>query len=148
MTSGTQLKKGTLFAKAHAYIFYALRSTAKSAWNNGLEDWKALVVMSLAMGFAALTLVCIVSISTRHRMFLPNAKLPFVALWSMVMIGFLVFNHYSLMFENKWSRFKGEFQHQSEAARTIGSISVWVSVILIVLAAEWAGSIAIKLPVT
>jgi hypothetical protein len=148
MTSGTQLKKGTLFAKAHAYIFYALRSTAKSAWNDGLEDWKALVVMSLAMGFAALTLVCIVSISIRHRMFLPNAKLPFVALWSMVMIGFLVFNHYSLMFENKWSRFKGEFQHQSEATRTIGFISVWVSVILIMVAAEWAGSIAIKLPAT
>jgi hypothetical protein len=79
-------------------------------------------------------------------MFLPIAKLPFFALWSMVMIGFLVFNHYSLMFENKWSRFKGEFQHRSEATRTIGFISVWVSVILIMVAAEWAGSIAIKLP--
>lgn len=40
------------------------------------------------------------------------------------MIGFLVFNHYSLMFESKWSRFKGEFQHQSEATPTMGFISV------------------------
>ena len=64
------------------------------------------------------------------------------------MIGFLVFNHYSLVSENKWSRFKGEFQHQSEATRTIGFIFVWVSVVLIVFAAEWAGSIAIKLPAT
>jgi hypothetical protein len=136
------------FAKAHAYVFYALRSTAKSAWNDGLEDWKALAVMSLAMGFASLTFVCMVSIIIRHRVFLPNAKPPFVALWSIVMIGFLVFNHYSLVFENKWSRFKSEFQHQSEVTRTIGFISVWVSVVLMVLAAEWAGSIAIKLPAT
>jgi hypothetical protein len=49
------------------------------------------------------------------------------------------------VFENKWSRFKGEFQHQSEATRIIGFIFVWVSLVLIVLAVEWAGSIAIKL---
>jgi hypothetical protein len=140
--------KGTLFAKAHAYVFYVLRSTSRSAWNDGLEDWKALGIMSLAMAFAALTIVCSVSIYLQRRVFLPSAKLPFVTLWSAIMFGLLVFNHYSLAFERKWSRFEGEFQHQSMVTQIIGGVVVWLSVILIVLAAEWTGSIAFKLPAT
>lgn len=135
-----------LFAKAQAYVFYILRRTSKSAWNDGLEDWKALALISLAMGFVLLVVVCIISICLQHRVLLPSRKAGFVTLWSIVMISLLVFNHYSLVFENRWSRFERGFQHQSNAMRVIGSITVWVTLILIVLAAEWAGSIAFKLP--
>jgi hypothetical protein len=139
-------RKPGLFAKVQAYAFYALRCTSKSAWNDGLEDWKALAVMSLAMGSVALAIVSSISICLQHRVLLPSGKVSFVTLWSMVMIGFLVFNHYSLVFERRWSRFEREFEHQSNVMKVIGSITVWVTVILIVLATEWTGSIAFKIP--
>src|SRR5476649_1670603 len=123
-------EKGMLFAKAHAYAFYVLRRTARSAWNDGLEDWKALGVMSLAMGFLILVIASIISICLQRRV-LPSGKVPFVTLWSVVTIGFLVFNHYSLVFERRWSRFEREFEHQSNVMRVIGSITVWVTLILI-----------------
>jgi hypothetical protein len=135
-----------LFRKVQAYAFYVLRRTSKSAWNDGLEDWKALAVLSLAMGSLALVVVSSVSICLEHRVLLPSGKVPFVTLWGMIMIGFLVFNHYCLVFERRWSRFEREFEHQSNAMKVIGSITVWVTVILIVLATEWTGSIAFKLP--
>jgi len=139
--------RGMLYSKVQASIFYALlRTTSKSAWNIGSADWIVLGIMSFAMALAVLTIACIVSIFFQHRVFLPAAKTPFVTLWGSVGIGLLIFNYYSLVFEGKWSRFKGEFQHLSEATRTIGSIVVWVSVILIVLAAQWAATIAFKLP--
>jgi hypothetical protein len=135
-----------LFAKVQAYIFYILRSTSRAAWNDGLEDWKALAIMSFAMASVLLTIVCIISMCLQRRVLLPSGKLPFVTLWSAVMMGLAVFNHYSLVFERRWSRFEREFQHQSNVMRVIGSISVWVILVLIVLAAEWTGSIAFKLP--
>jgi hypothetical protein len=52
------------------------------------------------------------------------------------------------VFERRWSRFEREFEHQSNVMRVIGSITVWVTLILIMLAAEWTGSIAHKLPTT
>lgn len=147
-TMESMTQEAGLFAKIQAYVFYVFRRTSKSAWNDGLEDWKALGVMSLAMGFLVLVVVSIISICLQHRVLLPSGKVPFVILWSAVMIGLLVFNHYSLVYERRWSRFEHEFQYQSNAMKVIGGITVWVTLILIVLAAEWTGSIAIKLPTT
>jgi len=58
---------GRWLAKAHVYPFYVLRSTFKAVWDDGLENWKALVVMSVAAGFAALTVVSLVSIGLQRR---------------------------------------------------------------------------------
>jgi hypothetical protein len=138
--------KPGLFAKVNAYVFYVIRRTSKSAWDDGMEDWKALCLMSIVMAFGALGIVCVISICLQRRVLLPSGKVSFVALFSMVMMCFLGFNHYSLVFKHRWSRFEREFQHQSNPKRVIGSIIVWAALILIVLAAEWAGSIAIKLP--
>jgi hypothetical protein len=134
-----------LFAKVQAYVFYVLRRTSKSAWNDGLEDWKALGVMSLAMGFLTLVIVFIISIWLQRRV-LPSGKTPFVTLWGVVTIGSIVFNHYSLVFERRWSRFEREFEQQSNAMKVIGGIIVWAALVLILLAAEWTGSVALKLP--
>lgn len=135
-----------LIAKVHAYIFYVIRRTSKSAWDDGMEDWKALGLMSIAMAFGALGILCGISICLQRRVLLPTSKVSFVALLSVVMMCFLGFNHYSLVVKHRWSRFEREFQHQSNPKRVIGSVIVWVALILVVLAAEWAGSFAFKLP--
>jgi hypothetical protein len=137
---------GRWLVKAHAYPFYVLRSTFKTVSTDGLEDWKALLVISVAMNFAAITVASIVSIAFQQRVLLPDTKQSFLMLWGTVIVGLLLINHYSLVYRGKWSQFEKEFQHLSKAARVGGSIAVWVSLILIVAAAEWTGSIAWKLP--
>ena len=43
---------GSKLARAHAFAFYAIRGTFQWIWDDGLQDWKALLFISLAMFFA------------------------------------------------------------------------------------------------
>ena len=88
---------GRWLAKASAYPFYMLRSTFKAVSDDGLEDWKALVVMSVATGFAALTVVSLVSIDLQHRVLLPNGKQSFLMLCGPVGVGLVLLNYYTLI---------------------------------------------------
>ena len=133
-------------AKAHAYPFCVLRSTFKAMSDDGLEDWKALVFISVAMGFVALTATSIASIGFQHRVLLSDDKSTFMKLWGTVGLCLLAFNYYTLVSGRQWSRFEREFQHRSKATRLTGAILVWLSLILILVATEWSGSIAWKLP--
>jgi len=137
---------GRWLAKAHAYAFYVLRSTFKAVWDDGMEDWKALLFMTVAMGFAALTVTNLVSIGLEHRVLLSDEKRQFMMLWGPVYVGLTFLNHYTLMYSRKWSRFEREFQHHSKAMRICGGVAVWVSLLLLVVATLWTGSIASKLP--
>jgi hypothetical protein len=132
--------------RAQALVFYALRSTFKWAWDDGLEDWKALLVMSVAMNFAAISVVNVISIALQRRVLLPDTKLLFVILWGTVGVGLVILNHYTLMYGRKWSRFEGEFRHAPKTVRMCAGVAVWVILILCVVTAEWTGSIAWKLP--
>jgi len=123
-----------------------LRSTFKAVSDDGLEDWKALLIMTVAMGFAALTVTNIVSIGLAHRVLLSNEKRQFMTLWGTLGLGLMLLNHYTLIYGRKWSRFEREFQHRSKAMRICGGVAVWVSLPLLVVAAQWTGSIAWKLP--
>jgi hypothetical protein len=137
---------GRWLAKAHAYPFYVLRSTFKAVFDDGLEDWKALLVMSVAANFAALSVVSLVSIGLQHRVLLPNGKQPFLMLWGTVYASLVFLNYYTLISGRKWSRFEREFQHRSKTMRFCGGVAVWACLILLVVAAYWTGSIAWKLP--
>jgi len=64
----------------------------------------------------------------------------------MVGLSVVICNYYLLVADRKWSRFEKEFKRQSKMNRIITGIAVWLSLILIVAAAEWTGSIAWKLP--
>jgi hypothetical protein len=130
----------------HAYTFYVLRSTFKAASDDGLEDWKALLFMTVAMDFAALTVTSIVSICLEHRVLPLDEKRQFMTLWGTVVLGLMFLNHYTLIYSRKWSRFEREFQHHSKAMRICGGVAVWVSLLLLVVATLWTGSIASKLP--
>jgi hypothetical protein len=133
-------------AKIHAYTFYVLRSTFKSAWNDGLEEWKALLFISVGTGFAGLTITSIISISLQRRVLLPQSKPEFLTLWGVIGFGLVSLNYYTLVLDHKWSRFEEQFKFRSKMNRVCGSVAVWVGLILIIAAAEWTGSLAWRLP--
>ena len=132
--------------KLHAYTFYVLRSTFKSAWNDGWEEWKALLFISVGTVFAGLTITSIVSISLQRRVLLPQSKPEFLTLWGMVGFGLVILNYYTLVFDHKWSRYEEQFKFRSKMNRVLGSVAVWVGLVLIVVASGWTGSIVWKLP--
>ena len=137
---------GRWFARMHAYSFYVTRSTFKSLSNDGLEDWKALLVITVAMLFAALDGVAAVSIALQHRVLLPDAKQSFRMLWVTVTASVTVINYYTLVNRRRWSTFEREFQHRSKTTRLLGGFVVWASMILIAAAARWMLLIAWRLP--
>jgi hypothetical protein len=137
---------GRWLARVHAYWFYVTRSTFKALSGDGLEDWKALLVISVAMLFAALAGAGTLSIVLRHRVLLPDAKQPFMMLWGAVGLSLTTINYFTLVSRHKWSRFERDFQHRSKATRFLCRVVVWVSMILVVAAAEWTSLIARKLP--
>jgi len=137
---------GRSFARTHAYSFYVIRSTFKSLSNDGLEDWKALLVVTVAMLFAALEGVAAVSIALQHRVLLPDAKQSFRMLWGTVALSVAAINYYTLVNRRRWSTFEREFQHRSKATRLMGGFVVWASMILIAAVARWMLSLAWMLP--
>ena len=137
---------GRWFARTHAYWFYSIRSTFRSLSDDGWEDWKALLVISVAMLFASLVAVAAVSIAFQHRVLLPSAKPRFMMIWGTVSFSLTAINYYTLVYRRRWSRFEREFRHLSKTTHILGGAVVWVSMILFVAAAEWMGLIAWKLP--
>jgi hypothetical protein len=133
-------------AKMHACAFFVLRSTFKAAWNDSWVEWKALTVISVAMSSVGLTIASVISICLQRRVLLPQSKAEFVTLWGVVGMSLVIFNHYTLIFGRKWSRFGREFETRTRMNRVIGGVAVWVSLILIVAVTEWTMSIAWKLP--
>jgi hypothetical protein len=137
---------GRWLARAHAYWFYATRTTFDAGSHDGLEDWKALVVISVAMLFAALASAATVSIVLRYRVLLPGAKQSFMMLWGAIAFSLTAINYFTLVSRRKWSRFEEGFQHHSKASRIWGRVVVWISMILVVAVAEWASFFAWSLP--
>jgi branched-subunit amino acid ABC-type transport system permease component len=133
-------------AKMHAYAFYLLRSTFKSVWNDGWDEWKALLVISAATEFAGLTIASVISIWLQRRVLLPQSKSEFLTVWGAVGFGLVILNYYTLLFGRKSSRHEEEFKCRSKMKRICGGVAVWLSIVLIIAASEWTGSIAWKLP--
>lgn len=137
---------GRWLAKVHAYVFYVLRSTFRRVWNDAWEEWKALLVISVAALFLGFTIASIISICLQRRVLLPESKSEFLALWGGVGFSLVLLNYYTLIFGRKWSRFEEEFEMRSKTKRVCGVVAVWASMILIIAASEWTGSVAWKLP--
>ena len=137
---------GRWLAKLHAYVFYVLRGTFKTAWNDGWEEWKALLVISVAAEFAAITIASLISISLQRRVLLPQLKPDFLTLWGLVGFCLVILNYDTLVSGRKWSRFEEEFKCRSNMNRVLGSVAVWAGLVLLVVATEWTGSIVWRLP--
>ena len=137
---------GRKLARAHAYAFYVIRGTFQWTWDDGLQDWKALLFISVAMSFAVFSGVTAVSIALQHRMLLPDAKQRFMTLWRTVTVGLTAINYWNLVRRRRWSRFERDFRHVSKGKRLALGAVVWASVILIVGVAEWMAFLTRKLP--
>jgi branched-subunit amino acid ABC-type transport system permease component len=137
---------GRGLARAHAYWFYVARNTFKALFDDGLEDWKALLVITVAMLFTALDGVAAVSIVLQHRVLLPDARQSFRMLWGTVTFSVTAINYFTLVNRRRWSRFEREFQHVPKAPQRLRVFGVWASMILIVAVARWMLLIAWKLP--
>jgi len=147
LSSATGLSAlGTWFARAHAYSFYVTRRTFKALSNDGLEDWKALLVITVAMLFTALDAVAAMSIALQHRVLLPDAKQSFGVLWATVTFSLTALNYFTLLNRHRWTRFEREFQHLPKPAQLLRGFGVWASMILLVAVARWMLLIAWKLP--
>jgi branched-subunit amino acid ABC-type transport system permease component len=133
-------------AKVHAYVFYVLCSTFKKVWNDAWEEWKALLFISVGSAYLGITAVSIISICLQRRVLLPQSKSEFLTIWGGIGFSLVILNYYTLISGRKWSRFKEEFEMRSRTYRVCGSVAVWVSLVLIIAASEWTGSIAWKLP--
>jgi hypothetical protein len=132
--------------RAQAFVFYVLRNTFKWVWDDGWADWKALLVMSVATNFAAISVAAFISILLQHRVLLPDTKLRFVSLWGTIGVCVLTFNYYTLVSPRKWTGMGRDFLHHPKFVRIWGGVAVWASVLMCLLVAEWVGSIARKLP--
>jgi len=137
---------GSKLARAHAFAFYAIRGTFQWIWDDGLQDWKALLFISLAMFFAVFSGVTAVSIALQHRILLPDAKQSFMTIWGTVGMGLTAINYWTLVRRRRWSRFEREFRHVSKGKRLAFGTVVWASVILIVGVTEWMAQCVRNLP--
>ena len=134
------------FARTHAYSFCVTRNTFKALWDDGLEDWKALLVLTVAMLFAALDGVAAVSIALQHRVLLPDTKEHFRILWGTAAFSLTAINYFTLVNRRRWTRFEREFRHHPKASRLLGGFVVWASMILVAAVTRWMVPIAWKLP--
>lgn len=132
-------------AKTHAYAFYVVRIGFKAAFDDGWEDWKALLVITVAMLFAAFTVTFLLSIGFQHFL-LPTSSERFLIVWGPITIGLAFTNYYALVADRKWVRFEAEFRHYSRTMLVWSGIAVWATLILFIVLAYWTGSIASKFP--
>ncbi len=132
--------------KTYAFIFEVFRRSFKAIWNDGWHEWKAVFVLSVGVGFALLAMAAIISISVHRRVLFPQAEPAFLTLWGSIGIGIVIFNYLYLIANRKAACFQREFERLSTTKRVYGCIAVWTSLLLILAASEWIGSIAWKLP--
>jgi hypothetical protein len=130
-------------ARLHAYTFYVLRTTFKALFDDGLENWKALLVITAAMNFAAMIGVSALSIALGYEI-VPTEH--FKMVWVSMGFALAFVNYYSLIERARWSRFEREFREHARAARVAGFVVVWVGVTLVCMFGPSVAIIAARLP--
>lgn len=133
-------------ARIQAFVFCVLQKGFKSIWDDGMAEWKAIFVMSIATTFALVSLAAITSITLQRRVLLPDARSLFTILWGGVSAALFTFNYLTLLSEDKWSRFEADFRHTPKLIRIWIGVAVCAGVILIFVTAQWTVTIASKLP--
>lgn len=136
---------GLLIAKLHAYIFFVILRPFK-ALNDRRGEFKANVILSMGMLFGALTITNLASIGFGHRLLLAKYEEESVtAFWVAICFGIGILNTYMLVIGNRWSRFEQDFQRYPAWVKSGSSIVVWWSLVVILVAIGWTGSLVGKL---
>jgi hypothetical protein len=132
--------------KLLAFVFWELRGFFRDfLYDDGYSDWKALAVMCCVEIMAIMAAVFIASLILGHRI-LPNSKLS-EYLWA-IGIGTAVaaINYYVLQVDDRWARFKPEFEGYSARGRFLGRLAIFAAIIAIAAAALFSAAAAKHLP--
>jgi hypothetical protein len=116
-------------ARAYAYAFFRLRNCARALSNDGLHDWKALLVISVVQIYVLLDAAFLSEVILRRRLFPSN--------WSVVVVplafGLVAANYFALLYEERWRRYEDEFRSYSAKARRVGAIVIIAVIVLVLL---------------
>lgn len=104
---------GARLEKLYAFAFFQLRSFFRAVLDDGLEDWKALVILGGAEISALMAAVSIATVATGGRIALPPEPMDLLAGLS-VAVGLMVLNYRVLLLDKRWARFEAEFRRYSQ----------------------------------
>lgn len=126
------------------FAYWTLRRIFRAIYDDGLDDFKAQVAVSVTDLLGAMTLLSLASLRVGHQI-LPSSKAGTVGL-GLGLTGFIVVANYFIFSKQKMVEFESEFRSYSVLARTIGGIVVVSFIVFVAAAAGLAGSAASRLP--
>jgi hypothetical protein len=135
---------GRRIAKVHSYIFYVYRISFKAVLDDGWENEKAILIISMLMLSSALIIENLISLCV-HRLFIRGETLASKILIIAIAVGVTFFNVNTLISRGKWKECEREFQMQSNAAKVRGAIVVWIFSVLLLIATFYTAHFAREL---
>jgi hypothetical protein len=131
--------------KWYAFVFYQLRAFFKRIYDDGLADWKALVVIGSAQLAAIMATMSIVAVCLQHRISTPSNTID-VLVGLAVAAGLMMLNYRALLFEARWTRFEAEFKQYSVTVRCLSGLAIACFIVLIVIVALASAGAASRIP--
>jgi hypothetical protein len=128
-------------SKLLAFALWQLRRLFAAISNDGLAEWKALVVLGCSEMAAVMLVFFGISIAIGHKL-LVNSDLPFY-LAAVVGLGL---SYFSFRKKSTWTRFETEFRSYSAVARVLGAMVVIIVIVSIAVAALFSAAAAHRLP--
>jgi len=110
--------------KFYFYFFYRLRSWFKAMADDGLHDWKALLVVSFLLGAIVYSTANLSGELTDRFLLGPGSLLGPAPL----AIGLGLLNYFLLLHKPRWRRYENEFNGHTTTQRRIGAIVVALAI--------------------
>ena len=131
--------------KPLAFVFWILNRMFKVIYDDGFSDVKALAVIVCSELLILMGVLCIAFLGVGYRFLPVHGALSFVmaGALSLAVTGL---NYYALCYENRWIRFKAEFETYSVTTRVFSGLAITAVVFGIILASMMAAAAASHLP--
>jgi hypothetical protein len=127
-------------AKWLAFAFWEMKRVFKSNSNDGYAEFAALTLLGGIELTGIVTVLALLSSLVGHQIF-PGKPL-MLALVAVLIVG----NHSVLLYRNRWTRYRAEFESYPPLAHTLGAIAVFVSLIVAPVALVLSGIVLSHLP--
>jgi hypothetical protein len=127
-------------AKWLAFAFWEMKRVFKSYNGVGYTEFAALTLLGGIELAGIVTVLALVSSFVGHRIF-PGKPLG-LALVAVLVAG----NHFALIYRNRWTRYRAEFESYSALVHTLGAIAVYVSLVVAPIALVLSGIALSHLP--
>jgi hypothetical protein len=113
----------TEVAKRFAFAFYQLRTLFKALYDDGFSDFKALVILLMIECFVMVDVGGLASILV-GRLLLPTTTSMMLITYLPILLAFSIANYELLLKDQRWAKFKGEFDSYSTRTQIVGWIVV------------------------